>query len=57
MNYDFGVMTPTNACQFVALSRSIMLRTAGGCAKVLFMTSPRVIAEANLTAPWGVKEY
>lgn len=57
MNYDPGVMTPTNACQFVALSKMIMLRSTGGSAKVIFMTSPRIIAEANITALIGVKEF
>lgn len=49
MNYDFCVMTPTDACQSVAMSVVFMKRSGVGIAKESAVTSAKVIAEANIT--------
>jgi hypothetical protein len=49
LNYDFYVMTPTDARQSVALSVAFMKRSAGGIVKEAAAKSVEVFAEANIT--------
>ena len=51
MNYVIGVMTPTNARQFVALSGRIKQQAGSSASRVLSVKSPDNFAEANLTGP------
>ena len=51
MNYVIGVMTPTNARQFVALSGKIKQQAGSSASRVLSVKSPDNFAEANLTGP------
>lgn len=49
MNYDFCVMTPWNACQFQAMSSTVMQTSGSRTLKAVDRTSAEVIAEANIT--------
>jgi len=57
MNYDFGVMTPTDATPVRSLSGVFMKRSGRRIAKEASTTSARVIAEANMTDLRVEKEF